>query len=72
LRSLAPWDKETVMNSIKKTNRVIVAHEDKIVSGFGAEIVAEIAKEAFNYLDAPVNRVGAKFSPVGFSKIMKI
>ncbi|MBP7214681.1 MAG: 2-oxoisovalerate dehydrogenase [Candidatus Kapabacteria bacterium] len=68
LRSLAPWDKETVMNSIKKTNRVIVAHEDKIVSGFGAEIVAEIAKEAFNYLDAPVNRVGAKFSPVGFSK----
>lgn len=68
LRSLAPWDKETVIESIKKTNRVVVAHEDKLVSGFGAEIVAEIAKEAFNYLDAPVLRVGSKFSPVGFAK----
>lgn len=68
LRSLAPWDKGTVIESIKKTNRVIVAHEDKLVSGFGGEIVAEIAKDAFNYLDAPILRVGAKFSPVGFAK----
>lgn len=68
LRSLAPWDKGTVIESIKKTNHVIVAHEDKLVSGFGGEIVAEIAKDAFNYLDAPILRVGAKFSPVGFAK----
>lgn len=68
LRSLAPWDKGTVIESIKKTNHVIVAHEDKLVSGFGAEIAAEIAKDAFNYLDAPIARVGAKFSPVGFAK----
>jgi len=68
LRSIAPWDKGTVIESIKKTNHVIVAHEDKLVSGFGGEIVAEIAKDAFNYLDAPIVRVGAKFSPVGFAK----
>ncbi|MEN6510769.1 MAG: thiamine pyrophosphate-dependent enzyme [Chloroherpetonaceae bacterium] len=68
LRSIAPWDKDTVIESIKRTNRIVIAHEDKLVSGFGAEIAAEIAKDAFKYLDAPVMRVGAKFSPVGFAK----
>lgn len=68
LRSLAPWDKETVFESVRKTNRVLVAHEDKVVGGFGGEIAAVISQEMFNYLDAPVYRVGSKDVPVGFAK----
>lgn len=68
LRSLAPWDKETVFESIKKTNRVMVVHEDKTVGGFGGELVAEINAEMFKYLDAPILRVGSKNVPVGFAK----
>lgn len=68
LRSLAPWDKETVFKSVRKTNRVVVAHEDKVIGGFGGEIVAEIQNNCFKFLDAPVERVGSKFSPVGFAK----
>jgi len=68
LRSLAPWDKETVFQSARKTNRVVVAHEDKVVGGVGGEIVAEIQNNCFKYLDAPIERVGSKFSPVGFAK----
>jgi len=68
LRSLAPWDKETVFPSVRKTNRVVVAHEDKVVGGVGGEIVAEIQNNCFKYLDAPIERVGSKFSPVGFAK----
>lgn len=68
LRSLAPWDKETVFQSVKKTNRVVVAHEDKVIGGVGGEIVAEIQNNCFKYLDAPIERVGSKFAPVGFAK----
>lgn len=68
LRSLAPWDKETVFASVRKTNRVVVAHEDKVIGGVGGEIVAEIQNNCFKYLDAPIERVGSKFSPVGFAK----
>ena len=68
LRSLAPWDKETTFESVKKTNRAVVFHEDKIIGGFGGEIVAEITSNLFRYLDAPVNRVGSKNVPVGFAK----
>jgi 2-oxoisovalerate dehydrogenase E1 component len=68
LRSLAPWDKETVFESVKKTNKVIVAHEDKIIGGVGGEIVSEIQKNCFKFLDTPIIRVGSKFSPVGFAK----
>lgn len=68
LRSLSPWDKNTVFQSVRKTNRVVVAHEDKIIGGIGGEIVAEIQQNCFKYLDAPVERVGSKFSPVGFAK----
>jgi 2-oxoisovalerate dehydrogenase E1 component len=53
---------------VKKTNRVVVAHEDKIVGGVGGEIVAEINANCFKYLDAPIERVGSKFVPVGFAK----
>ncbi len=68
LRSLIPWDKETVANSVKKTNRVLIAHEDRLTGGFGGEIAAFIVSELFEYLDAPVKRVGSKEVPVGFAK----
>lgn len=68
LRSIAPWDKETVMESVRKTNRVLVAHEDKVTGGFGGEIASVISEEAFAFLDAPVKRVGSEFVPVGFAK----
>lgn len=68
LRSLAPWDKEAVVTSVRKTNRAVVVHEDKVTGGFGGEIVAEIMAKAFDRLDAPVLRVGSKDVPVGFAK----
>jgi 2-oxoisovalerate dehydrogenase E1 component len=68
LRSLAPWDKRTVLESVRKTNRVIVAHEDKRAGGFGGEVAAVIAEEGFQYLDAPVVRLGSKDCPIGFAK----
>lgn len=66
-RSIQPFDTETVINSIKKTNRAMVVHEAVQFGGFGGEIVAQIQELAFDYLDAPVARIGAPFSPVPFS-----
>ncbi len=66
LRSLIPLDKEAIFASTKKTGKVLVVHEDKVFSGFGAEVAAQIASEMFRYLDAPVQRVGSEFTPVGF------
>ncbi|MBM2813273.1 MAG: dehydrogenase component [Ignavibacteria bacterium] len=68
LRSLNPLDEETILASVEKTNRVVVAHEDKMMGGFGGEIVALITEKAFGKLDAPVMRACSKFSPVGFAK----
>ena len=59
LRTLVPYDWERIADSVKKTNRVIVAHEDPISYGYGAEIAARISDELFEYLDAPVRRIGA-------------
>ncbi|MBA2340397.1 MAG: dehydrogenase [Pyrinomonadaceae bacterium] len=59
LRSLVPYDFETIARSVKKTNKVIVAHEDSLSFGYGAEIAARVADELFEYLDAPVRRVAA-------------
>jgi 2-oxoisovalerate dehydrogenase E1 component len=66
LRSLIPLDKDTIFESVKKTSKVLVVHEDKVFSGFGAEIAAMIGTEMFRYLDAPIQRVGSIFTPVGF------
>lgn len=71
IRSLIPLDKETILNSVRKTNRVLVVHEDKVFGGFGAELAAMITDEAFESLDAPVKRVGSTFTPVGFNRILE-
>ena len=66
--TISPLDKDTILNSVKKTGKVVVAHEAVKTMGIGAEIAAIIADEAFDYLDAPIKRVGAPFVPVPFSK----
>lgn len=71
LRSLIPLDKETIFESVKKTSKVLVVHEDKVFSGFGAEIAAMIGTELFQYLDAPVQRIGSTFTPVGFHRALE-
>ena len=68
LRSLIPLDTQTVLESVKKTNRALVVHEDKVFGGFGGELVSQITDLGFEYLDAPVKRVGSTFTPVGFHK----
>jgi 2-oxoisovalerate dehydrogenase E1 component len=67
LRTLVPYDWEMIAESVKKTSRVIVAHEDPISYGYGAEIAARISDELFEYLDAPVKRVGATDTFVAYA-----
>jgi pyruvate/2-oxoglutarate/acetoin dehydrogenase E1 component len=67
LRTLIPWDKKAVLQSVEKTSKALVLHEDTRTGGFGAEIVATIAEEAFENLDAPVVRLTAPDTPVPFS-----
>lgn len=71
IRSLIPLDKETIFASVRKTSKVLVVHEDKVFSGFGAELAATIGTEMFRYLDAPIQRVGSTFTPVGFNLILE-
>jgi 2-oxoisovalerate dehydrogenase E1 component beta subunit len=67
LRTVMPWDKKTVLASVRKTSKVMVLHEDTRSGGFGAEIAATIAEEAFEDLDAPLKRVTAPDTPVPFA-----
>ncbi|SHJ10455.1 alpha-ketoacid dehydrogenase subunit beta [Desulfofundulus thermosubterraneus] len=66
-RTLVPFDKETLLQSVEKTGRLVIVHEAVKNSGFGAEIAAIVAEEGFDFLDAPVKRVAAPFAPVPFS-----
>ena len=71
LRSVMPWDKKAVLDSVRKTSKVLVLHEDTRTGGFGAEIAATIAEEAFEDLDAPLKRITAPDSPVPFSPTLE-
>jgi len=68
---LQPFDTKTVVESVKKTHRAMIVHEAVRFGGFGGEIAAQIQEEAFDYLDAPIARVGAPFSPVPFSPALE-
>ncbi|HEX2915153.1 MAG TPA: alpha-ketoacid dehydrogenase subunit beta [Chloroflexia bacterium] len=72
LRSLRPLDRETIINSVKKTNRAVIMEEDWRSYGIGAEIAATIQEEAFDYLDAPVLRVGSLEVPLPYSKPLEL
>ncbi len=67
LRTLNPLDYDTILNSAKKTGKILIAHEDTLFSGFGGELAAIISSEAFEYLDGPILRVAAKDSPVPYA-----
>jgi 2-oxoisovalerate dehydrogenase E1 component len=71
LRSLVPLDRDAVAESVKKTSRLLVAHEDKVHGGFGGEIVSQIQEAVFPWLDAPIGRIGSAFTPVGFNRILE-
>jgi pyruvate dehydrogenase E1 component beta subunit len=70
-RTLQPLDEEALVASVKKTNRAVVAHEAVTRMGFGAEVAAVLQHQAFDYLDAPIERVGAKFAPLAFAPVME-
>ena len=70
-RTLVPFDLETVLGSVRRTNRLVIAHEAVQHGGFGAEIAAEVQEAAFDFLDAPVERVGAPFEPVPLSPTLE-
>jgi len=70
-RTLQPLDEDTIVASVKKTNRCVVAHEAVTRMGFGAEVAAVVQHQAFDWLDAPIERVGARFTPIPFAPIME-
>jgi pyruvate/2-oxoglutarate/acetoin dehydrogenase E1 component len=70
-RTLQPLDEERIVESVKKTNRCVVAHEAVTRMGFGAEVAAVVQHQAFDWLDAPIERVGAKFAPIPFAPVME-
>ena len=67
LRTIIPWDKESILDSVHSTGKVLVVHEDTLTSGFGAEISAVIAEEAFAYLDAPIRRLATPDIPIPYN-----
>ncbi|MGH7636731.1 MAG: transketolase C-terminal domain-containing protein [Gemmatimonadaceae bacterium] len=70
LRTIAPWDRALVLASVEKTGRCLVVHEDNLTAGFGAEIAATVAKEAFWYLDAPVDRLAVEDVPMPYHPVL--
>ena len=70
-RTLQPLDERAIVDSVKKTNRCVVAHEAVAKMGFCAEVATVVQHDAFDYLDAPIERVGAKFAPIPFAPVME-
>jgi len=70
LRSIAPWDRETVLTSVERTGRCVIVHEDSLTAGFGAEIAATLAQEAFWRLDAPIARVAVNDVPMPYHTVL--
>jgi len=70
-RTLAPLDRETIFESVKKTGRLVIVEEGCLTGGFGAEVAASAAKEAFDYLDAPIERVAAPDTPIPFAPMLE-
>jgi 2-oxoisovalerate dehydrogenase E1 component len=66
LRTIAPWDREAVLASLRKTGRCLIVHEDTMTAGFGAEIAAVLARESFWYLDAPIERICVEDVPMPY------
>jgi pyruvate/2-oxoglutarate/acetoin dehydrogenase E1 component len=71
VRTVQPLDSTTILDSVRRTNRALVVHEAVTFGGIGAEISSQIQEEAFDFLDAPVLRIGAPFSPVPFSPVLE-
>ena len=71
LRTLLPLDMETVLESVRKTNRALVVYEDHEFVGYGAELAAQIADKSFSILDAPVRRLAGKFSQIAFADALE-
>ncbi|MCE1188037.1 MAG: dehydrogenase E1 component subunit alpha/beta [Ignavibacteria bacterium] len=71
LRTIIPLDTETIFNSVQKTNKAIVIHEDTFTAGYGAEIAARISDECFQFLDGPVKRVAAKDTPIPYAPVLE-
>ena len=71
LRSISPMDEDGIVETVSKTHRALVVHEDKVFGGIGGEITALINERCFEELDAPVRRVGSEFTPVGFNRILE-
>lgn len=71
LRTLIPLDMETILNSVRKTGKLIVVHEDTLTGGFGGEIAARVAREAFEYLDGPIRRVAARDAHIPYDAALE-
>ena len=71
IRTVNPLDMEAIIESVKKTGKVLVAHEDTRFQGFGAEIAAQIADQAFEYLDGPVQRLAGTDTPIPYSPVLE-